>query len=143
MASGKNYFEDLLCNDDVMRHGSLDRLVDEINETKDRTIYKFLSDSGSEDFLWSLVTLLSSSETRVASNAAYVIGSLAETELGAQRVLSLTKGRKAASIMKHMAKNVALLKFINKRLFIVSFVFYENESTSKNGNEAKNKEFTK
>ncbi|XP_078489668.1 uncharacterized protein LOC100180399 [Ciona intestinalis] len=104
MASGKNYFEDLLCNDDVMRHGSLDRLVDEINETKDRTIYKFLSDSGSEDFLWSLVTLLSSSETRVASNAAYVIGSLAETELGAQRVLSLTKGRKAASIMKDLTK---------------------------------------
>uniref|UniRef100_H2Y1V7 Armadillo repeat-containing domain-containing protein n=3 Tax=Ciona intestinalis TaxID=7719 RepID=H2Y1V7_CIOIN len=104
MASGKNYFEDLLCNDDVMRHGSLDRLVDEINETKDRTIYKFLSDSGSEDFLWSLVTLLSSSETRVASNAAYVIGSLAETELGAQRVLSLTKGRKAASIMKDLTR---------------------------------------
>ena len=37
---------------------------------------------------------------RLASNAAYVIGSLAETELGAERVLSITKRKRSSSIIQ-------------------------------------------
>jgi len=60
MASGKNYFEDLLSNSNELQQECLEQLVEDINESKERTIYRFLGDSGSEDFIWCLITLLSS-----------------------------------------------------------------------------------
>nr|CAB3262567.1 uncharacterized protein LOC100180399 [Phallusia mammillata] len=104
MSSGRNYFEDLLSSKQATQQSCLDRLVEEINDNKEKAIYRFLGDSGSEDFLWSLVNLLSSDVQRIASNAAYVIGSLAETELGSHRVLSLTKGRKSGSIIQDLTR---------------------------------------
>lgn len=51
---------------------------------------------------------------RLASNAAYVIGSFAETELGAERVLSITKGRKSSFMIR-------VCLYVNK--FFVVFTF--------------------
>ena len=64
MSVAKNYFEDILSGDIAIQQKCLDQLVEDINNKKERTIYNFLGDSGSEDFLWSLVTLLSSEDLR-------------------------------------------------------------------------------
>ncbi|XP_076821504.1 uncharacterized protein LOC143468278 isoform X2 [Clavelina lepadiformis] len=104
MSVAKNYFEDILSGDIAIQQKCLDQLVEDINNKKERTIYNFLGDSGSEDFLWSLVTLLSSEDLRIASNASYVIGSLAETELGSHRVLSIIRGKKSLAIIKDLTR---------------------------------------
>jgi len=57
-------FEDILSGDTEVQRRCLDKLVEDIHEMKERTIYNFLKDSGSEDFLWSLVNLLSSDDIR-------------------------------------------------------------------------------
>ena len=57
-------FEDILSGDTEVQRRCLDKLVENINETKERTIYNFLKYSGSEDFLWSLVELLCSEDIR-------------------------------------------------------------------------------
>ena len=59
-----NSFEDILSNDIAIQRSCLDELVKNINEIKEKAIYDFLNDSGSEDFLWSLIKLLSSDDLR-------------------------------------------------------------------------------
>ena len=48
---------------------------------------------------------------RFASNAAYVIGSFAETEVGAERILSITKRKKSSSIIE-VRKNFLLVSYL-------------------------------
>ncbi|CAL1540802.1 unnamed protein product, partial [Lymnaea stagnalis] len=87
-----DYFAQLL-GEDQRAHTALEMLVDDLHTDKEHTISTFLSHSGSEDFLWGLVRLLGNISPRVAGNAAYIIGTLAESELGCLRILSLAKGR--------------------------------------------------
>lgn len=56
---------------------------------KELTIEKLLTHYGSEDFLWAIVKLMSSGDARISGNSAYVIGTIAETEHGATRVIEL------------------------------------------------------
>ncbi|RUS79908.1 hypothetical protein EGW08_012346 [Elysia chlorotica] len=88
----EDYFAQLMCAD-RRSHSALEMLVDDLHAEKERTISTFLCHSGSEDFLWGLVRLLGNDTPRVAGNAAYIIGTLAESELGCYRILSLAKGR--------------------------------------------------
>ncbi|XP_039270176.2 uncharacterized protein LOC120344915 isoform X1 [Styela clava] len=104
MSLDERNFDDLLSSKEVRTAEALDGLVEQININKERTIYDFLSHSGSEDFLWALIHMLSSKTIRIASNAAYVIGSLAETELGSHRILSLTHGKRAVTILEDLTK---------------------------------------
>ncbi|RMX47552.1 hypothetical protein pdam_00019073 [Pocillopora damicornis] len=59
----------------------LDRLVHELHSDKELCSYLFLNHPGSEDMLWGLMNLLME-DSRTAGNASYVIGTLAETDLG-------------------------------------------------------------
>ncbi|KAL3870808.1 hypothetical protein ACJMK2_038848 [Sinanodonta woodiana] len=86
----EDYFSMLMFRD-KRAHLALEMLVDDLHADKDRTLSTFLCHSGSEDFLWGLVRLLGSDNPRVAGNSAYIIGTLAESELGCVRVLSLAK----------------------------------------------------
>ncbi|XP_050389238.1 uncharacterized protein LOC126808515 isoform X1 [Patella vulgata] len=92
----EDYFPHLLRTDSTS-HAALEKLVDDLHAEKDRTISSFLCHSGSEDFLWGLVRLLGEDITRVAGNAAYIIGTLAESELGCYRVLALAHSGRAES----------------------------------------------
>ncbi|XP_030853426.1 uncharacterized protein LOC581522 isoform X3 [Strongylocentrotus purpuratus] len=87
------YFESLLAQpEDPEAHRALELLVDDIHKDKEKTINAFISHYGSEDFLWGIVRLLAEKNARVAGNAAYIFGTLAEHDVGQLRVMSLVKG---------------------------------------------------
>ncbi|XP_032229657.2 uncharacterized protein LOC116613146 isoform X2 [Nematostella vectensis] len=78
----------------LFRHDSetpqiLERLVHEIHTDKELCSYMFLNHPGSEDMLLGLLNLLDSEDSRVAGNAAYVIGTLAEMDLGKKRIVQI------------------------------------------------------
>ena len=56
----KNDYFTHLKHKDKRAHPALEMFVDDLHAEKDRTINRFLNHSGSEDFLWGLVTLLGS-----------------------------------------------------------------------------------
>ncbi|KAH9512444.1 hypothetical protein Btru_039590 [Bulinus truncatus] len=90
--TNSDYFVQLL-DRNQLSYAALEMLVDDLHTDKDKTISAFLSHSGSEDFLWVLVQLLGNKTHRVAGNAAYILGTLAESDLGCHRILCLAKGR--------------------------------------------------
>ncbi|XP_063423739.1 uncharacterized protein LOC134707680 isoform X3 [Mytilus trossulus] len=94
--SKEDYFPALI-HADKRSHQSLEFFVDDLHAEKEATITTFLSHSGAEDFLWGLAKLLGSESPRVAGNAAYIIGTLAESELGCYRILGLSKSPHAES----------------------------------------------
>nr|XP_006819045.1 PREDICTED: uncharacterized protein LOC102807909 [Saccoglossus kowalevskii] len=89
----------LLMQDSEESHVALEYFVDDLHKEKTRTITSFMCHSGSEDFLWGLIHLLSSKNPRVAGNAAYILGTIAENELGQVRVLALMKDEDAQRIL--------------------------------------------
>lgn len=100
----EEYFESLLAQpDDVESHRALELLVDDIHKDKAKTINAFLTHYGSEDFLWGIVRLLAvEHNARVAGNAAYVFGTLAEHDVGQVRVMSLINGSSPHSILPNL-----------------------------------------
>ncbi|OWF39496.1 Usherin [Mizuhopecten yessoensis] len=92
----EDYFS-LLISTDKKSHGALEMLVDDLHADKEATIGTFLSHSGAEDFLWGLVRLLGCDNPRVAGNSAYIIGTLAESDLGCNRILGLAKAKHGES----------------------------------------------
>ncbi|XP_052214678.1 uncharacterized protein LOC127833449 isoform X2 [Dreissena polymorpha] len=92
----EDYFS-LLMSTDKKSFSALEMLVDDLHADKEKTVNKFLCHSGSEDFLWGLVRLLGNDTARVAGNAAYILGTLAESEIGCARVLSLVNSRSTES----------------------------------------------
>lgn len=105
----RNDYFAMLLRPDKTAHTALEMLVDDLHTEKEKTINKFLCHSGSEDFLWGLAKLLANENSRVAGNSAYIIGTLAESELGCYRVLSLTSGTKNESrkILEDLTKMLA------------------------------------
>ncbi|CAH1785419.1 unnamed protein product [Owenia fusiformis] len=83
-----DYFA-MLMHTDKRAHGALEMLVDDLHAQKDSTISHFLCHSGSEDFLWGLVKLIGNDNPRVAGNSAYIIGTIAESEIGCVRIMGL------------------------------------------------------
>ena len=69
--------------------GTLERLVGELHENKELCSYQFLNHPGSEDMLAGIMKLVHSEDRRMAGNASYVIGSLAETTLGCSRIVRI------------------------------------------------------
>ncbi|XP_068724767.1 uncharacterized protein [Montipora capricornis] len=78
----------------------LERLVRELHTDKELCSYLFLNHPGSEDMLWGLINLLTE-DSRIAGNASYVIGTLAETELGKKRIVDICtdKGDQAGKML--------------------------------------------
>ncbi|XP_064616049.1 LOW QUALITY PROTEIN: uncharacterized protein LOC135480207 [Liolophura sinensis] len=107
---GSDYLSALMSGD-KRSHTALERLVDDLHSDKDQAVNTFLSHSGSEDFLWGLVKLVANGNSRVAGNAAYIIGSLAESELGCFRVLSLARARNEEG--KQMLNNLTRMLAFN------------------------------
>ena len=58
-----DYFARLM-HDDKRSHLALEMLVDDLHADKENSINRFLSHSGSEDFLWGLVRLLGNTNSR-------------------------------------------------------------------------------
>ncbi|XP_066293639.1 uncharacterized protein [Branchiostoma lanceolatum] len=103
----QEYFSSLLCKD-KRSHEALEMLVSDLHADKEGTVNTFLSHSGSEDFLWGLVRLLDTDNPRVGGNAAYILGTIAENELGAARVLSLTNGKSGEQILDDLTNMLTL-----------------------------------
>ncbi|XP_078381872.1 uncharacterized protein LOC144664607 isoform X2 [Oculina patagonica] len=70
----------------------LERLVHELHSDKELCSYLFLNHPGSEDMLWGLMNLLTE-DSRTAGNASYVIGTLAEMDLGKRRIVHICTDR--------------------------------------------------
>ncbi|XP_028395080.1 uncharacterized protein LOC114519192 [Dendronephthya gigantea] len=68
---------------------TLDRLVGEIHENKELCCYQFLNHPGSGEMLAGIMKLVHSKDRRIAGNASYVMGSLAETPLGCSRIVRI------------------------------------------------------
>ncbi|XP_071822015.1 uncharacterized protein [Apostichopus japonicus] len=85
-----DYFR-LLLEEDSKSY-ALEMLVDDLHRDKKNTVNAFLAHFGSEDFIWGLVRLLASENSRTAGNAAYILGTLAEQDTGQSRVLGLVNG---------------------------------------------------
>ncbi|XP_067056752.1 uncharacterized protein [Acropora muricata] len=77
---------------DVHTPKILERLVHELHTDKELCSYLFLNHPGSEDMLWGLINLLTE-DSRIAGNASYVIGTLAETDLGKKRIAQICADR--------------------------------------------------
>ena len=60
----KNDYFSLLMHGDKRSHAALEMFVDDLHAHKESSISKFLSHSGSEDFLWGLVGLLGNTNPR-------------------------------------------------------------------------------
>lgn len=99
----EDYFSLLMFND-KRSFTALEMLVDDLHADKERTVNTFLCHSGSEDFLWGLVHLLGNDTPRVAGNAAYILGTLAESEFGCTRVLSLVQHSSSAKILSDLTR---------------------------------------
>ncbi|XP_060595884.1 uncharacterized protein LOC132749955 isoform X2 [Ruditapes philippinarum] len=99
----EDYFSTLMCND-KRSFTALEMLVDDLHADKERTVSTFLCHSGSEDFLWGLVRLLGNDTPRVAGNAAYILGTLAESEFGCTRVLSLVQHGSSEKILQDLTR---------------------------------------
>ncbi|XP_053381266.1 uncharacterized protein LOC123564877 isoform X2 [Mercenaria mercenaria] len=99
----EDYFSMLMCND-KRSFTALEMLVDDLHADKERTVNTFLCHSGSEDFLWGLVRLLGNDTPRVAGNAAYILGTLAESEFGCTRVLSLVQHGSSEKILQDLTR---------------------------------------
>ncbi|KAK7489771.1 hypothetical protein BaRGS_00018953, partial [Batillaria attramentaria] len=118
------YFSNLMCTD-KRAHSALELLVDDLHADKEKTITTFMCHSGSEDFLWGLVRLLGSDNPRVAGNSAYIIGTLAESELGCFRIMSLAEsaeGRQwmlSEPCMQDMLEHITALLY-NENLWTAS-----------------------
>lgn len=89
---------------------ALEYLVDDLHVGKEQTIRKLLAHSGSEDILWSIVGLMSSSSLRISGNAAYVFGTIAEASDGIDRVLALLNNRSHPLASQILVNLVNLLK---------------------------------
>ncbi|XP_070532049.1 uncharacterized protein [Ptychodera flava] len=103
----REYFPLLMLRDTGEAHAALEYFVDDLHKDKARTVNSFISHSGSEDFLWGLVRLLSAKNSRVAGNSAYILGTLAESEMGQSRVLSLIKDSDAQRILDDLTEMLA------------------------------------
>lgn len=84
--------------------------VDDLHVNKDATIEKLLKHAYSEEFLWTIVKLMSSDNLRVSGNSAFVFGTIAETVEGIERVLGLLNSKKEPESLKVLAYLIKLLK---------------------------------
>eukprot|EP00794_Sanderia_malayensis_P015907 gene15907-17507_t len=67
----------------------LENLVDEFHDDKDLCSYQLLNHPGSEDILWGIVRLLGSNDSSKAGHAAFIVGSLCDTDIGRRRMLEI------------------------------------------------------
>ncbi|XP_058842659.1 uncharacterized protein LOC117396984 isoform X2 [Acipenser ruthenus] len=79
----------LLSQDPGQVMGVVEALVWELHQDKEGLIESMLRDPSSQDYMRALCRLLTSTETRLCSNAAYILGSIAESETGTQQLVSL------------------------------------------------------
>ncbi|MGH0153261.1 UNVERIFIED_CONTAM: hypothetical protein FKN15_045993 [Acipenser sinensis] len=79
----------LLSQDIGQVMGVVEALVWELHQDKEGLIESMLRDPSSQDNMRALCRLLTSTETRLCSNAAYILGSIAESETGTQQLVSL------------------------------------------------------
>ncbi|XP_071801751.1 uncharacterized protein [Asterias amurensis] len=93
-----DYFQRLL-EEGPASHSAMELLVDDLHRDKPHTIGAFLAHYGSEDFLWGMVRMLVADNTRVAGNAAYIFGTLAENQEGQMRVMSIINGSHPQTIL--------------------------------------------
>lgn len=67
--------------------------VDDLHNGREETINLLLDHCGSQDFLWSLVKLMSYADARISGNSAYIIGTIAENEIGISRIIELLNSK--------------------------------------------------
>ncbi|XP_041094537.1 uncharacterized protein LOC121306716 isoform X2 [Polyodon spathula] len=79
----------LLSQDPGQVMGVVEALVCELHQDKEGLIESILRDPSSQDYMRALCRLLTSTDTRLCSNAAYILGSIAESETGTQQLVSL------------------------------------------------------
>ncbi|XP_077986413.1 uncharacterized protein LOC144440857 [Glandiceps talaboti] len=103
----REYFPLLMQNNSGEAHAALEYFVDDLHKDKSKTVMSFICHSGSEDFLWGLIKLLASKNTRVAGNSAYILGTLAENDLGQKRVLSILQDKDALKILDDLTTMLA------------------------------------
>ena len=60
----RNDYFSMLMSKDKRSHAALEMLVDDLHTDKERSINRFLTHSGSEDFLWGLIKLLGNANSR-------------------------------------------------------------------------------
>ncbi|XP_067825666.1 uncharacterized protein [Heptranchias perlo] len=90
-AVGHGHFSQLLSADQKQIQQTVDTLVLGLHRDKEKLVRSFLEDPSSQQLLLALCRSLASGETRLCSNVAYILGTIAENELGAQRLVTMAR----------------------------------------------------
>lgn len=86
---------------------AVDKLVSELHHDQERLVRTMVNDPACEDYIRTLCDLLRTSDVRLCSNTAYILGSLAENKLGAKHLLTML--RRPNSEIQHLLGTLASL----------------------------------
>ncbi|XP_007898569.2 uncharacterized protein LOC103183109 [Callorhinchus milii] len=76
---------------------AVEKLVLDLHQDKDQLVRCFLDDFRSQELLLALCKCLASGEPRLCSHVAYVLGTIAENETGAQSLVAVGQSQTSAS----------------------------------------------
>ncbi|GCB72725.1 fibronectin type III domain containing protein 3C1-like [Scyliorhinus torazame] len=84
-------FSQLLCAEPAGLQQAVDNLVLGLHRDKEALVRSFLEDPSSPQLLAALCSSLTPGETRLCSNVAYILGTIAENVVGAQRLVTVAQ----------------------------------------------------
>ncbi|XP_038638522.1 uncharacterized protein LOC119955936 [Scyliorhinus canicula] len=84
-------FSQLLCAEPDGLQQAVDTLVLGLHRDKEALVRSFLEDPSSPQLLEALCSSLTPGETRLCSNVAYILGTIAENVVGAQRLVTVAQ----------------------------------------------------
>ncbi|XP_069749738.1 uncharacterized protein [Narcine bancroftii] len=91
MWDGSDHLSQLLCADRKRVRQTVANLVLDLQRRREKAVRSLLGDPSSQQLLLTLCDFLDSGETRLCSNVAYVLGTVAGHEMGAQHLLTMAQ----------------------------------------------------
>ncbi|XP_048415158.2 uncharacterized protein LOC125465555 [Stegostoma tigrinum] len=84
-------FAQLLCAEPARIQQTVDGLLLDLHRDKEKLVRSFLDYPSSQELLLALCRSLTPGETRLCSNVAYILGTIAENEVGARSLVTLAQ----------------------------------------------------
>ncbi|CAL8101889.1 unnamed protein product [Calicophoron daubneyi] len=105
----EEYFQAVVSKDEFAANSALDKLVDDIQTNKRATTTHLLSSNYGDAVISNLILWLQSASSRVAGNAAFVLGSVAEDRHGCLRIIDAASRNNSEGVINFPDTLVSLL----------------------------------
>ncbi|GCC24770.1 hypothetical protein chiPu_0003172 [Chiloscyllium punctatum] len=92
-ADSHSDFAQLLSGEPARFQQTVDTLLLELHQDKEKLVRSFLEDPSRQQLLLALCRSLTPGEARLCSNVAYILGTIAENEVGAQCLVTLAQAQ--------------------------------------------------